>query len=602
MKLGRNRLHITSAMVIFLLLIITGCVYTNYLINFTDNSSDNGSIDPTADIINPSLVPVTNDSQYGPMKYRLVYIRDNIATAKNLEKVESVMVRAKNAGYNGVVFSNHNLEALDSASDNYKKNLDAVKNKADELGLALYPCVLTVGYANAILSHDPNQIEGLPVKDALFVVSHGQANLVSDPDISLPGGNFESAVSNRFVGWDSQEKPGYYTFADSSIKHAGSQSMRIDAKGGVNRIFKTVDVAPYRQYHLSFWMKTQDITNPDAVVPTVKGENGMMLAFQTPAVASTQDWTEYDIVFNSLNNSRVTISLGTWNDVQGKVWFDDASLAEIGLTNVIRRADCPLVVESEDGIVYTEGVDYKSVTDPLLGEVPDPGFYSIYHPSPPIILTSNSRIREGERLRVSFYSAISTDHGMVSVSLTSPEAQAIFRNQIIDVKDALHPSGYFINYDEIRVGNWEASDKPRTQGQLLANSIRSNYNLIRSVSPGTTIFVWNDMFDPYVNAVDNYYLCNGSVDGSYEGLARDMVIVNWNYNDKTYMNSLKFWSGRGNPMILAGYYDGLGLPIGQWLNDASNSGVNVAGAMYTTWDYNYTDLEEFANEAWGGAK
>jgi hypothetical protein len=27
--------------------------------------------------------------------------------------------------------------------------------------------------------------------------------------------------------------------------------------------------------------------------------------------------------------------------------------------------------------------------------------------------------------------------------------------------------------------------------------------------------------------------------------------------------------------------------------------VKVAGVMYTTWKYNYSDLEQFANEAWG---
>ena len=78
-----------------------------------------------------------------------------------------------------------------------------------------------------------------------------------------------------------------------------------------------------------------------------------------------------------------------------------------------------------------------------------------------------------------------------------------------------------------------------------------------------------------------------------------MIVVNWNYNRSEYNNSLNFWATQGNPMILAGYYDGVGIPIKQWLNTADSSGVKVVGVMYTTWKYNYTDLEEFANEAWG---
>jgi hypothetical protein len=586
----------------FFIVLISGYAYHNYLINLPGDPSGNGSSDPGIQANNSSNGTLASDSPYGQMKYRLVYIRDDVSTAANLAKVESVMAQAKNAGYNGVVFSNNNVEDIDTASASYINNLEAVKNTASQLGLAFYPTVLTVGYANAILSHDPDLVEGLPVKDAVFVVSNGEANLVPDPAVSLPGGNFEDAVNNRFDGWDAQDGPGTSTFADRSVTYMDSQSMRVEANGQVNRIYETVNVAPYRQYLLSFWMKTQDVTNTEAVVPTVEGEDGQMLAFETPPVASTQDWTEYDYVFNSLNNSQITISLGTWADTEGTLWFDDASLTEIGLTNVIRRPDCPLVVESEDGTVYTEGVDYEYVSDPLLGEDPSPGYYDIYHPSPSIILTNNSRIQEGETLLVSFYSAITTDSGMVSVSLTSPQAQAIFNDQITDVNNVLHPQGYFLDYDEIRVGNWEVGNTPTTEGQVIANSIRGNSNLIQSISPGAKTFVWSDMFDPYVNAVDNYYLCNGTLNGSYEGLPKNMIVVNWNYENSTYMDSLDFWAQRGNPMIIAGYYDGLGLPIQQWLQDANDTGVNVVGAMYTTWDYNYTDLEEFADEAWGGAK
>ncbi len=599
MKLNRNRLYLESVITVFFMIIIIGCITHGSPIRAFVNVTDNNSSDPGGqinDTINDTLV---NDPVYGELNYRLVYIRDNIDTAANLAKVQSVMVRAKNAGYNGIVFSNANCEQLGIMSDNYLKNLAAMKNTADELGLAMYPTVLTVGYANAMLLQDPNQVEGMPVKDALFVVHDGQANIVADPTVSLPGGSFDSASNNRFYGWDGQDRPGVSTFADSSTKHSGTYSLMIKAAGGVNRVYKTVDVSPYRQYHLTLWIKTQGVTNTQAVGPYVEGKDGRELQFTRLPISSTQDWQKYDVVFNSLNNEYVNISLGTWYNTGGTVWIDDVSLEEIGLTNVIRRDECPLVVKGEDGTVYTEGVDYETVSDPLLGNSPSRGSFDAYHTSPSIVLTPNSSIREGERLRVSFYHAITTDSGTVAISMTSPGAQAIFKDQINDVNNALDPDGYFLNYDEIRVGNWEAHATPMTEGQLLAQSIQSSNDLVKSVNAHAKVFVWNDMFDPYHNAVNDYYLCNGTVDGSYNGLPKNMIVVNWNYNKSEYKNSLNFWAAQGNPMVLAGYYDGASLPIKQWLNAADDSGVKVAGVMYTTWKYNYTDLEKFANDAWG---
>ena len=37
-----------------------------------------------------------------------------------------------------------------------------------------------------------------------------------------------------------------------------------------------------------------------------------------------------------------------------------------------------------------------------------------------------------------------------------------------------------------------------------------------------TIYVWNDMFDPFHNAVNDYYLVRGDLKGSWEGLPKDV--------------------------------------------------------------------------------
>lgn len=562
-----------------------------------------GSLTVLGFICHCQVITTNANDSINNLQYRWVLIRDPLDIPGNVEKVQDIMLRAKNDGYNGIVISeiwkNGSIESLDRTSPENLKNLTKVLQVANELGLGVYPTVLSVGYANSILSHDPNLVEGLPVRDALFVVHNGQANLVQDPAVSLKGGDFESASNGKFNGWDSQDGSNLNIFTDIMVKHGGSQSMRIEANGD-GRIIQNVTVSPFRQYHLSYWMKTQDI-NLTAVDlnPYVQGLNdSRLLTCEDLSRQATQDWTRYDIVFDSLDNNEVQISLGVWDGTGGKIWLDDANMEELGPTNIVRRSEYPLVVKGEDGTVYSEGIDYQTVTDPLLGMAPIPGVYDAYHASPAIIMTNNSRIKEGERLRVSYYYAGIPFGGPVAVSLTDPKAESLFRDQISQVNNTFHPNGFFIAYDEIRVGNWEVRQVPMTQGQVLAYSINRDQNTVHAINPNAKIFVWSDMFDPYANAVDNYFLVNGTCNGSYHGLQRDTIVVNWNLVN--YTESTAFFGALGNPQILAGYYNGKSCPIDKWLEEAKQCNANVVGVMYTTWDYNYTGLEAFAKDAWGG--
>lgn len=544
-----------------------------------------------------------NDSNdvIGGLRYRWVFVRYELDVPGNLEKVLDVMRQAKADGYNGIVFSNlwstDNLENLGNASPSYIAQLNTVKSTARSLGLELYPTVLTVGYASPILAIDPNLVEGLPVKDALYVVHNGQATLVPDPPVSLPGGNFEYATNNLFYGWDSQSWPGTNTFADTNVTFNGTQTLRVEANG-ISRVYETVNVSPYRQYLLSFWVKTEGVNDTVDMTPTITGvDDNRTLAYPETIANSTQDWAQVNITFDSLDNSQVQISLGTWDWHGGTMWFADAQLQEIGMVNIIRRSEYPLVVESENGTIYKEGVDYEPVSDPLLGVDPSPGYYSIYHQPPAIILTPNSSIQEGELLRVSYYVAGTTDGGQVAISLTDPGARTLFQKELYSVYNILQPQGFFLNYNEIRVGNWEDRPVPMTEGQVIADSMEENENVIHSINPNLKVFVWSDMFDPYQNANDNQGLINGTCFGSYEGLGNSTV-VNWNYgNNRT--ESLQFFADLGNPQILAGYYDGDAPPISQWLQEARSVNATVDGVMYTTWNDDYSQLDEFANDAWG---
>ena len=58
---------------------------------------------------------------------------------------------------------------------------------------------------------------------------------------------------------------------------------------------------------------------------------------------------------NSMDSTTANLYLGSWNGKSAKVWWDDLSVEEIGLVNVLRRPGCPVAVRSEQGTAYEEG-------------------------------------------------------------------------------------------------------------------------------------------------------------------------------------------------------------------------------------------------------
>src|SRR5262249_54013244 len=158
------------------------------------------------------------------------------------------------------------------------------------------PLLFPVGYSSGLLSYDPNLAEGLPVRDALFVVKDGQADLAADPPAKLKGGDFEHLDDGQFAGWSLQDAPDRATYADTKAKHGGKQSLRIeslrhvDPKNGNGRVGQTVKVAPFRQYHLSVWIRTDSCERPDKIRTLVLGKDDRELSFVKWDIRRNQEW------------------------------------------------------------------------------------------------------------------------------------------------------------------------------------------------------------------------------------------------------------------------------------------------------------------------
>ena len=539
------------------------------------------------------------------LRYRWVYLSQNLLVDENVAQVEGIMKRAQAAGYNGVVLADYKLQVIDLLAGNlnhYLSNLGRVVKTARSFGLEIYPCLPGPGYASSILAHYADLAEGPPVKNALFVVRNGNAEFEADPPVNLANGDFENAHENHFAHWDFQDGPGQSSFADADVKHGGSQSVRMEnfEKGntaGNCRLVQTVKVSPWRQYHASCWIKSEGFSTSDEVRILALAPNGRDLAYSGIDVRPTQDWKQYDVVFNSLNNSELKVYFGVWGGKTGKLWWDDAKLEEVGLVNVVNpEQGAPVTVKSEEGKTYEENKDYLPVRDPKLGTVPWPGEYQIFHDAPPIYLTKTSGIHEGERLRVSFYAAKVIGANQVASSMSNPEYGKITLPQVLNLRDQIHPEGYFYSADEIRTAGWDELDSKLTPGGALAENVSTVHRVVKENDPKARFIVWSDMFDPYHNAVDTYYLANGSFRGSWKGLLPSDIVANWNYAERA--KSLAWFQLLGNPQVLAGYYDGDPKTIRRWLDDAKGI-ANVVGVMYTTWQNKYEDLEAFARAAWG---
>jgi hypothetical protein len=515
------------------------------------------------------------------MQKRWLFIWRNMNNPREVDRMLARFPQAQADGYNGVAFS---------ANVPPGKGPE-IQAAAKKYGLSLVAIVM----GN---NRDRNYYEGVPVHDALYVAKDGVALHQPDNPTRVVNGDFEDTNGNHFKGWGFQDDEGVVSFADHDIVHSGKTSIRMESIGKNEaqhcRISQPVKLQPHRQYHVSFWVKTENLTPTDPEFK-VLGPESRSVSFQTFHAEKTQDWKRYDLAFNSLDVTNANVYLGTWNGRSGKLWFDDLKIEEIGLVNVLRRPGCPVIVKSETGTTYEEGKDYQRIVDPQLQP------YIAFHDEPPIRLTPGSRIKDGDRLRVSYYHPVIVYEDRLTSCISEPKIFEDWRAEVKRANELLHPSAFLMSHDEMRVMNQCAlcRSKNMTAGELLAWNVKQASQIIRDVRPDAEIWVWNDMFDPMHNATDHYYAVNGPLAGSWKGLDKDVGIVNW--HGGLQGKNCKFFADLGLRQILSGYYDGDedGSRIARWI--ANTQGIpGIVGAMYTTWEDRYGAMDAWAKRAWGG--
>lgn len=549
---------------------------------------------------------------------RWVYYGGNITSKDangvqvNLNTLLALIPRAKAAGYNGIALNaggsgSYTTMLTNTKPSNFDASFATLLQVAAANGMPLIP---VGGGPEVPVSVDPQLIEALPVVDTPFVVTGGVARAVGASIVSDPG--FE-ANNNRWLLMD-------HVSYDTKVFHgSGGRSVKLpnSAAGSMERLSLPVsNLAPHRAYRMSFWLKTVDydaplwiqILRPTGGQPIYTSSSGDgklgwgstngVWDTEPHKIAKNQDWTRYNLDFNTGNENGLRLYLGSWangTSTGGAAWIDDVDIREIGLAHTVRRQDksLPIGVTSVDGgKTYLEGYDYSySEANGALESLAIP---------------PSSNIKDGQELRVSAYQSARNmiNRGSAPASICDGSFYTIQKAYFDKIHALLKaPGQYFLYYDENRVLNWDKACGKPSAGAYLAEMTAKHREALLTAYPDLELYTWNDMYDPTMNALPVYYAVNGSLDESWLGLDKKTVIVNWNTNSAAVrVASLSHFHGLGNKQMIAAYYDDATLEnVKTWLaalDAAQAQGVSgVDGFMYTTWKGNdgYGKLEAVAD-------
>jgi hypothetical protein len=530
-----------------------------------------------------------------------------LTTDQAVTSSEALIDQAVADGYTGVAFWDSSFYYV---SDSFwpaanVARLQTVMQYAASKGLKVMVTTAPFGYSNEALATNPNLAEAQRVIGTQYQVdpTGTQLQIIN----SFPGllnGGFESGA----VDWFDLGDPG--TGVDTTVAHTGNASALISGAPFNSRLRQLLPLTPWRQYHLRLFYKTSNFGGV-AQFAIMDAANFSINRLQgTISTGGNAGWTELDYTFNSQGSTQAWFYLGVWGGHVGDLWLDDISIEETGLVYVARRDGAPLNVydPNNPNTVYQEGVDYNYISDPEMAPTQLP-FTDLYHTPPTVTLPAGTHLSPGQIVAIDSYAAFPSPlETEVSMCLTS-QGVLNWQTQNAKVIQSIMPAeaGVLMSYDEIRQMNscQLCKAKNMTPGQLLAWSVGQSVQIYQSVMPNSALYIWSDMFDPYANAVNNYFSVEGDLSGSWTGVASNITIMNWNLSNLT--NSLTWFSGQ-NPsqpiahqQIIAGYFDSGDGTAAATSELTQASGIpGVVGLMYTSWYDDYSQLANFANAVRAG--
>jgi hypothetical protein len=525
------------------------------------------------------------------------------ATQTDVANIEAQIDTAFSYGYTGVAFWTATPGLIGGADNSYSlPYLQQLVSYAQAKGMQTMAGTSAFGYSDDALVNNPNWAEGEHITGSQFTVNASKTALVP---LNSFGGLVNPGFESGLTGWTSDNST--TMGIDPLVAHSGTASAYITNATTASQFHQTLNVTPWREYHAQIWVKTSNfqgifqIEVLDPATDTVSFNS-------TIGQQSTQDWTAVDITFNSRGSTQPALMFGVFGASSGTIWFDDVFIEETSLIYVLRRSGTPLTVydPAHPATIFQEGTDFNPIADPQIASGILFPFNNFYHAPGTVTLPSTTTLQPGQTVAIDYYAVQPAQQGAdVGICLTEPSAQTWLQQNAQDVVSDLPAGlGFLLAYDEMRHMNSCALCKAKnlTPGQLLAWHVTNTYNMYHSLAPSASYYIWSDMFDPYHNAINNYYFVEGNIAGSWTGLPSAVTVMNWNLGNLT--NSLTWFSGLNAQQpthfnqIIAGYYDsgdGTGAATQEVQQASGIPGVN--GLMYTTWASDYSQLQQFATAA-----
>ena len=405
-------------------------------------------------ILGARIAATSQDGDHS-WQHRLVFIPASFWSSGEVARVNGIITRAANSGFNGVVLDAASTEQLLLTSPPLSRNevayldrMSAVRQHAANLGMHFRLAVFSLGQCFGLLSHDPALVTGYPIVDMPLRRMGGK--LVPLSTANIENGSFERHIDEEFDGWVTW-RAGVSTFADPTEAVSGCYSVRFDnlaASDGGASMVQMFEVMPFQQYRLKIWFKTEGLTadwlsvsvngvDDDGWVDWDRRLSSQWLSYPSPDGNGTERnhksyfssahdftlvWTEVTVSFNSVDLTEVSVALGVagGRGNGGRIWWDDVRIDSSPTLNVVRRADLPLAIVGADGLAYTEGTDFDSISDPKLGTVIWNGNYDTHHAPPTITVPVDSNIGSGEDVYFSGYHAMLAMSGQVACSMSNP--------------------------------------------------------------------------------------------------------------------------------------------------------------------------------------
>lgn len=515
--------------------------------------------------------------------------------------------------FTGIQQGEFHYGVLSTVTRAFTDSMTSYKAAARQSNLEIIPGVANIGWSNAIVYMNPNLAEGLPTTQT-YVVEADTGRELPDTRVALPNGNFEKLSAGIFTtganGWDFIDGQGTNVFVDSVTVHGGKYSARCENfrtnnAAGNARFIKNVVCTPRSYYILTAWVRTQNYSGNQAQLLVVGSDgagNSRNLTSTDYHLSGTNGWQKVEIAFNTLEFTKLGIYCGTWGGNAGTIWWDDISVYDAGLTNILRRGGTPLIVRNKrTNTACVEGVDFATLKDSILNV--SHGRYAPYHTPPTLRRIASGTVRNGDTLVVSFYHPVTTivqvdGTGQVMTCLSEDTLKSYLLDEAARIDTLLHPRTWFLSHDEARVIDRDSICVARgeTPAAMFNENIRYCDSIVKQRHAGAKTVIWSDMIDSLHNAHDNYYLVNGDLTGDWNGLPRSILVANW--NSPFMAKSLRFFAAQGFEQISCPYFDaGTAAPILAWRR-AQDTVAGQRGGVYTTWTNDYRFLTAFADYYW----